>query len=116
MPPCEPPFDAVEPCGSESFKSCALSVHELENQNQASARQSSPIDMSPGEGEGEAIRQHKEWHRRRLQDRWRCKVSGHSYCFHDDKGLHIQLVEASMDEWVDKIVRLFTCYMCYLHQ
>jgi hypothetical protein len=102
MRPCDPPFDAVEPC--EPLQSCALSVHELESQNLASARHTPPVDTSPSGGEEELTRQRKEWHRRRLQDRWRCNVSGHSYCFRDDKGLHIQLVEASLDEWADNIV------------
>ena len=49
--------------------------------------------------------QSKKRHLRRLQDRWRCKVIGHSYCFYDEKSLHILLTEEQLSEWVDEMVR-----------
>ena len=109
---CQPSLDASAAAeSSKSVEPCALSVHELESHDQAPA---TPIDALPANSE-EFTRQCKEWHRRRLQDRWRCRVDGHSYCFRDDEELHIQLSEASLDEWADNMVG-FHRYLRYLHQ
>ena len=108
--PCEPSLDASVTAESYKFvePSSPSSVHEPESSHgQASATAlSSSNDASESvPAEEESARQCKEWHRRRLQDRWRCKVGGHFYCFRDDKELHIQLSEASLDKWADNMVR-----------
>ena len=92
-------FEAVESSESiTSFHTCASSAHEPDDYL--------AINLSPGEpAEEELTRERKAWYRRRLQDRWRCTVGGHSYCFRDNKSpVHIQLTDANLDEWADKMV------------
>ena len=60
-----------------------------------------------------AMRLCKAWHRRRLQDRWKCKDQGHSHCFKDTTSpiIHIQLTEADLDDWVDRMVIFFHIHL-----
>lgn len=67
----------------------------------------SPIPDCPTEEEKKAFEVTKAWYLRRLQDRWRCKTNGHSYCFvNKESGPHIKLTDKNMKHWVDTIVRL----------
>jgi hypothetical protein len=45
-------------------------------------------------------------HKRRLMDRWRCKVPNHAYCFEEDGSEHVQLTEEDLETWANVIVRI----------
>jgi hypothetical protein len=47
---------------------------------------------------------HREYLERRLRDRWKCKVNGHTYCFTGAESVHLQLTDDDIKEWVDKMV------------
>lgn len=42
---------------------------------------------------------------RRLRDRYRCKINGHSCCFTDSESVHVQLAENDIRQWAEMIVR-----------
>lgn len=44
------------------------------------------------------------WFRRRLCDRWNCKLPGHTHCYANLTGIHVPLTEEAMEIWVEALV------------
>jgi hypothetical protein len=86
-----------------SFHSCASSLHACAN---VFTPQSSSMGTPLAEADHEFERQSKARHHRRLRDRWRCNVTGHSCCYRNNQSLHVQLTDTELDQWVDSMVRL----------
>lgn len=52
-----------------------------------------------------AYKLNKARHLRRLRERWRCKTTGHVYCFTHGDALHVELNDEDMHTWAALIVR-----------
>lgn len=50
-------------------------------------------------------RQSKARFRRRINERWKCSTTGHTYCFANLDGVHEPLSEDAIDEWVSALVK-----------
>jgi len=59
---------------------------------------------APPEEDAEFTNRSKARFRRRLYDRWICKVAGHTYCFANADGVHVALSEDSVESWVSALV------------
>jgi hypothetical protein len=53
----------------------------------------------------EFVNRSKDRFRRRLRDRWNCRVPGHTYCYATlDGGSHVPLSPEAIEIWVSALV------------
>jgi len=78
-----------------------VSILSSSHQDHLVTFQSQPPASEATEDENDHTIYSKARFERRLRDRWRCKVKGHSCCFKDGESAHIQLTEDHLKQWAN---------------
>jgi hypothetical protein len=99
---CEPDRIA-EHCNSQC--ACWTSGHSTSTLHQVEmVSRSATVSQDISQDDADYAERNKARFKKRLEDRWICKLPGHTYCFANLSNLHVPLSQQDIETWVQCMV------------